>query len=219
LVSQPTSLSALNKATKQMQNERTSDFRKARFYSSVTLLYGLTLLFAFFAFKPITNATSNLAASTNLPVELVKAQPVNRIVSGKPLRIVISSVGIDLPVEEGRYNEFDGTWSLSGYHAQFAMMSPLANNSDGNTFIYGHNNKYVFGPIKKITPGSNAQIYTDNGRIFNYIYESTYAVTPDNTSVLDYQGPAILTVQTCSGAWNEQRQMYIFKFDKVETRQ
>jgi LPXTG-site transpeptidase (sortase) family protein len=202
-----------------VQNELASDFSKARFYSSVTLLYGLTLLFAFFAFKPAAASSTNLAASTSLPVELVKAQPAKQILSGKPVRIVIPGVGIDLPVEEGRYNEIDGTWSLSGYHAQFAMMSPMANNSEGNTFVYGHNNKYVFGPIKKITPGSSAQIYTDNGRIFSYIYESTYAVTPDNTSVLDYQGPSILTVQTCSGAWNEQRQMYIFKFDKVETRQ
>jgi LPXTG-site transpeptidase (sortase) family protein len=202
-----------------VQNELVSDFNKARFYSSVMLLYGLTLLFAFGAFKPIAATSHNLAASTNLPVELVKIDPSKQILTGKPTRIVISAVGIDLPVDEGRYNESDGTWSLSGYHAQFAMMTPLANDSNGNTFIYGHNNKYVFGPIKKITPGAVAQIYTDNGHVFNYSFESTYAVTPNDTSVLGYQGPAILTVQTCSGAWNEQRQMYVFKYDRVETRQ
>jgi LPXTG-site transpeptidase (sortase) family protein len=197
-----------------MQDELISDPRKARYYSSVAILYLLTLLFAFGAFRPLTSS-HNVAAATNLPVELIKADSSTQTIAGKPIRIVIPDVGIDLPIDEGRYNPVDGSWSLSGYHAQFAMMTPEANNNTGNTFIYGHNNKYVFGPIKKITPGSIAQVYTDSGRIFSYIFESTYAVAPDDTSVLDYQGPSILTVQTCSGAWNEQRQMYVFKFDKV----
>jgi LPXTG-site transpeptidase (sortase) family protein len=154
-----------------MQDEFISDSRRARYYSSVTLVYAITLLFAFVAFKPVS-ATHNLASATNLPV---------------------------------------------GYHAQYAMMTPLANDNQGNTFIYGHNNKYVFGPLKKINQGSIAKVYTDSGKVFYYWYQSTYAVTPDNTSVLDYQGPSILTIQTCSGSWNEQRQMYVFTFDKVET--
>jgi LPXTG-site transpeptidase (sortase) family protein len=199
-----------------MRNEQLSQIKKARYYSSVTALYAITLLFAFAIFNPV-HGSQNVAAS-NLPVELVKSETTEQILTGKPVRIVIEDVSIDLPIDEGRYNDVDGSWSLSGYHAQFAMMTPLANNSQGNTFIYGHNNKYVFGPIKRINPGAVARIYTDNDKVFNYTYQNTYAVTPDNTSVLEYQGPSILTVQTCSGAWNEQRQMYVFKFDKVETR-
>jgi LPXTG-site transpeptidase (sortase) family protein len=132
------------------------------------------------------------------------------------LQIVIDDVNIDLPVDDGRYNPEDNTWTLSGYHAHFAVLSSLANDNNGNTFIYGHNNKYVFGPLKHISPGAVAKIYTDSNKIFYYKFENTYAVTPDTTSVLDYLGPSVLTVQTCSGAWNEQRQMYVFKFDSVE---
>jgi LPXTG-site transpeptidase (sortase) family protein len=199
-----------------MQDGLVSDFTKARYYSSVTLLYVLTLLFALITLKPVSVSTHSFAEAQTLPVELSLADHSKQILSGKPTRIVIPDVGIDLPIDEGRYNQIDGTWSLSGYHAQFAMISPMANDTDGNTFIYGHNNRYVFGPIKQIVPGSAAKIYTDGGRVFSYLYQSTYAVTPDNTAVLGYQGPSILTVQTCSGAWNEQRQMYVFKFDKVE---
>jgi LPXTG-site transpeptidase (sortase) family protein len=199
-----------------MQDEFISDSRRARYYSSVTLVYAITLLFAFVAFKPVS-ATHNLASATNLPVELVEAEQQQQVISGKPVRVVIADVGIDLPVDEGRYNPADSSWSLSGYHAQYAMMTPLANDNQGNTFIYGHNNKYVFGPLKKINQGSIAKVYTDSGKVFYYWYQSTYAVAPDNTSVLDYQGPSILTIQTCSGSWNEQRQMYVFTFDKVET--
>jgi hypothetical protein len=199
-----------------MQNELTTQFTKARYYSSVTVLYAITLLFAFALFNPFHGSQS--VAATSLPVELVKAEAASQILIGKPVRVVINDVGIDLPIDEGRYNSADGSWSLSGYHAQFAMMTPLANNTEGNTFIYGHNNKYVFGPIKRVSPGAIAQIYTDNDKVFYYSYQNTYAVAPDNTSILQYQGPSILTVQTCSGAWNEQRQMYVFKFDKVETQ-
>jgi LPXTG-site transpeptidase (sortase) family protein len=187
--------------------------KKIRYYSSVCALYGLTLLLALFVFKPHVHSGVS-ASSFKLPVEL-SAQADKPIISGKPMRVVIASLGIDLPIDEGLYNASDGSWSLSGYHAQFATLSPLANDSNGNTFIYGHNNKYVFGPLKKIAPGDNAQVYTDNGHIFLYKFVSTNAVTPDDTSVLNYQGPPIMTIQTCSGAWNEQRQMYVFSFDKV----
>jgi hypothetical protein len=109
-----------------MQNGLVSDFTKARYYSSVTLLYVLTLLFAFFIFRPFSGGAYSVAASGNLPVEIVKAQPAKQIITGKPLRIVISDVGIDLPIDEGRYNPADGSWSLSGYHAQFAMITPIS---------------------------------------------------------------------------------------------
>jgi hypothetical protein len=199
-----------------MQGAFAFDLKKIRYYSSVGVLYALTLLFGVFAFKPLSHSIQRSAIASSLPVEVSAEQPSKQILTGKPVRIVVLDVGIDLPVDEGRYNPSDGSWSLSGYHAQYAMLTPLANDSTGNTFIYGHNNKYVFGPLKHINPGTVAKVYTDNNKIFSYDFESTYAVTPDNTSVLYYQGPSILTVQTCSGAWNEQRQMYVFKFDKVE---
>jgi len=197
-----------------MQPELVSTFRKARFYGSVMLLYSMTLLFAAFPLNPAATSRKTFAA-TNLPIELTKQNAEKPIIAGKPIRIVISDIGIDLTIDEGRYNDLDGSWTLSGYHAHFAVLSPLANDDSGNTFIYGHNNKYVFGPLKKINPGAVAQVFTDNKHIFYYTFGSTYAVTPDDTSVLDYEGSSILTIQTCSGAWNEKRQMYTFNFDKV----
>jgi LPXTG-site transpeptidase (sortase) family protein len=192
-----------------MQGAYAFNLQKIRYYSSVGALYALTLLFAVIAFKPVSHSLQRTAIASSLPVEVVAEEPSKPILTGKPVRIVIPDVEIDLPIDEGRY---------SGYHAQYAMLTPLANNDNGNTFIYGHNNKYVFGPLKRINPGAIAKVYTDNNRVFSYTFQSTYAVTPDNTSILYYQGPSMLTVQTCSGAWNEQRQMYVFKFDKVENQ-
>jgi LPXTG-site transpeptidase (sortase) family protein len=188
--------------------------RKVRYYSSVLALYVLTLLFALSASGCIPMPWQK-SVSAIVPLIVSDAKPVKPITVGKPVRIIVSSLGIDLPVDEGFYSATDASWTLSGYHAQFAMLSNYANDTEGNTFIYGHNNKYVFGPIKNINAGSEALVYTDNGHVFSYIFEQSYAVTPDNTSVLTYQGPPILTIQTCSGNWNEQRQMYTFKFRKV----
>jgi LPXTG-site transpeptidase (sortase) family protein len=201
-----------------MQGAYAFNLQKIRYYSSVGALYALTLLFAVIAFKPVSHSLQRTAIASSLPVEVAAEEPSKPILTGKPVRIVIPDVEIDLPIDEGRYNPADQSWSLSGYHAQYAMLTPLANNDNGNTFIYGHNNKYVFGPLKRINPGAIAKVYTDNNRVFSYTFQSTYAVTPDNTSILYYQGPSMLTVQTCSGAWNEQRQMYVFKFDKVENQ-
>ena len=132
--------------------------------------------------------------------------------SGFPVVIALPDKDIALRVDRGFYNQADNSWTLSGYRAHFAMVTILPNNHDGNTFIYGHNNKFVFGRIKSIQPGQKAIVYTANNYVFTYTFESTVGVGPDDTSVFDYTGPPILTVQTCSGNWNEVRQMYKFKF-------
>jgi LPXTG-site transpeptidase (sortase) family protein len=199
-----------------MDNEvrNASILRKVRYNSSVTALYAMTLLFALTAFGLVPLPWQK-RVSAIVPLVVSDARQVKPITAGKPVKIIIPGLGIDLPVDEGFYNASNASWTLSGYHAQFAMLSYYANDTQGNTFIYGHNNKFVFGPIKNISPNSDAMVYTDNGHVFSYIFEQTYAVTPDNTSVFTYQGPSILTIQTCSGNWNEQRQMYTFKFKKV----
>lgn len=146
-----------------------------------------------------------------------KPQPEFVLVSGKPVRLVVSASGIDLPVDEGYYNEATGTWTLSPSHAQFAMMTLLANNHSGNTFIYGHGTDQVFGQLvsKPPGPGSTAEIYTDNGHVFTYTFQSSRDLTPADTSVFDYTGPPILTIQTCTGPVSEWRTMYQFTFNKV----
>jgi LPXTG-site transpeptidase (sortase) family protein len=196
-----------------MQSEP-SRFKKVRYYSSVAGLYLLMLLFAYCVFRPaILPSRPVVALASPAPKPIA---PEVKIVSGKPIRILIPDLNIDLPVDEGNYDPTDNSWTLSGYHAQFATPSMPANDHDGNTFIYGHNNKYVFGSLKHIIPGTVAKIYTDNDHIFSYIFESTVTVVPEDVSILNYKGPSIMTIQTCSGAWNEQRQMFKFNFDKAD---
>jgi hypothetical protein len=99
------------------------------------------------------------------------------------------------------------------------MVSALANNAAGETFVYGHNNDFVFGSLRHKTPaiGSVALLYTDNGHIFEYHFSAVTSLSPSDTSVLDYSGTPILLIQTCTGSLNEWRTEYTFQFYKVIT--
>ena len=187
--------------------------KKARYYSSVTLIYLVTLLFAYSVFNPsiIFHSKAEALKSSNEFAPIPK-----KIIYGMPVRIVVPSQSIDLQIDKGEYNPVDNSWTLSGYNAQFAMSTSLPNNNTGNTFIYGHNNQHVFGPLKRLNPGDQALVYTDNNHVFTYTYDSASEVSPEDTSVLRYRGHAILTIQTCSGDWNEWRKMYKFDFTKVD---
>src|SRR5579884_4183540 len=194
-----------------MQNEP-SLVEKVRYYSSVGTIYCLTLLFAWAAVHPVSRPPINrvlLANALEKPV-------LFNATSGRPVRIVIPGSSyngqvVDLPVDPGYYDPSNG-WTLTGYHAQFAMISQPANNKAGDTFIYGHNNDYVFGALRHVTPavGAQALVYTDNGHIFEYAFQKSYSVAPDDVSILNYQGPPIMTIQTCTGSLNELRTMYEF---------
>jgi hypothetical protein len=192
---------------------------KVRYYSSVSTIYVLTLLFAVTAFAPlIESKPANSYALTNAVQKPYAPAPHNvSVISGRPVRIVLPASNVDLPVDEGYYDSQTGGWTLSGYRAQFAMISTLANNVAGDTFIYGHNNDHVFGALRHVTPapGAQALIYTDNGHIFEYSFVKSFSLAPDETSVLSYSGPPIMTIQTCTGSVNEWRTMYRYSFVKV----
>lgn len=146
-----------------------------------------------------------------------KSTPVSNVISGKPLRLVIADAGIDLPIDEGYYDQATDTWTLSDSRLQHAAVTMPANNQSGNTFIYGHGTDQVLAPLSSNPPsvGATAQVYTDNNHVFTYTFRSSHNFTPNDTSVFSYNGPPILTVQTCTGPASEWRTMYTFEFEKV----
>ncbi len=193
---------------------------KLRFYSTIFIIYALTIGFGWYVVHPVSALNSSryasLTRSQQKPhIPLVKKIPV---ISGLPNRIVIPASSVDLPIIPGYYDSTTDTWTLSGYDAQFAMISSLANNTEGQTFIYGHNNNYVFGALRHVTPspGAQALIYTTNGHIFSYTFTSVQSIGPNDVAILNYSGPSTLLIQTCTGSLNEWRTEYSFVFNKVE---
>lgn len=194
--------------------------QKIRFISSISALYILTfgtiggLLYSSHLLGTPVWAQQKSIAVQQKPVPLPP-----KVISGTPVRIVIESAGIDLPIDEGTYNPADGSWTLSDTNAQFASMTAPANDHAGTTFIYGHGTDAVFGKIGTNHPpqGTSAYIYTDNGKVFTYLLESVRDFEPNDTSVFDdtTSGAPRLIVQTCTGIFSEWRTMFIFSFKEV----
>lgn len=189
--------------------------RKIRFLGTVAALQAATVLFVINAFQPVLPLvharTQIVHAAPPLPVI-----PERKITAGKPIRIVINRLGIDLPIDDGIYNEADGTWTLSKQHAQFALITSPANDYQGNTLVYGHNSRAVFVRLPELVVGDVAELYTDNGHIFSYTFKQFQNYQPDDVSIFNYQGPPKLTIQTCGGDWYQYRQLFEFKLTKVE---
>jgi LPXTG-site transpeptidase (sortase) family protein len=139
------------------------------------------------------------------------AVPAKATVSGTPSHISIPAVGIDLDVEPGYYDKTSQTWTLSLTQAMYATITPEANNAAGNTFIYGHNRTQVFYKLLKVQPGENATVTTSNHHRFVYKMVSRRDTKPTDSSLFNYQGPPILTLQTCSGFWYQNRSLFVFK--------
>src|SRR5271170_821530 len=119
-----------------------SFLQKVRFCTNIEVIYLLSIAFVWYAVHPMPSLA--LVSATNIPQK--PHAPVNSpflVISGLPDRILIPDSSydgrvVDLQVNPGYYDAATGTWTLSGYQAQFAMTSSLANNFGGETYIYGH---------------------------------------------------------------------------------
>lgn len=166
-------------------------------------------------FKPKQSTATFESAMQSAVVQ--KTPPVQEpiVVKGKPQRLQIPSIGLDIAVVDGVYNEQQKTWTLSNTNVHFALMSPEPNNTSGNTFMYGHNRKEVFAKLAKVKVGDEAIIYTSNGNVFRYVFRVSVETSPYDDSLFSYAGPSILTLQTCSGLWYQNRQLFTFDFVSV----
>jgi LPXTG-site transpeptidase (sortase) family protein len=149
--------------------------------------------------------------------QVQKQEPVApQAVSGHPVRIVASTVGVDMPVVDGFYDSTTGDWTLYSDKAQFAAMTTEPNDKEGQTFIYGHATQRVFGKLLNMHIGDQVEVYTNNGYKFTYTLKQTEVVTPQNTDILGYTGSPRLLLQTCVGAWSQDRKFFVLDFTKVE---
>ncbi len=182
--------------------------------ASMTIVLVIAFLFVYFRKSPVPN-THRSSLNTAKPSLSV---PADKIVSGNPISLSIQSIGSTHSVIKG-VEYPDGTWTLTPDKVQYAVISSEPNNKEGNTVIYGHATKAIFGYLSTMKKGDVANITTDNGYVFHYRFEGSYAVSPYDFSIFSYKGAPILTLQTCSGTFYQNRQMYQFSFtgfDKVK---
>lgn len=155
--------------------------------------------------KPATQVLKdNKPADTDTP-----------LIDGTPVHIAVPSVGISVNVIPGYYYPATKSWTLSPTHAQYATVTVKPNNKEGDTFIYAHDLPNLFYNLFKIVPGAQAIITTDNGHTFTYTFTSSTITTPSDTRLFDYKGKPILILQTCTGQWYQNRQLYVFDYTEV----
>lgn len=145
---------------------------------------------------------------------LAEAQPdklEEPLITGVPNSISISSVNINLPVTTGLYDQQRRSWSLSLDKAHWGVMTEQPNNKQGLTFIYGHNRKQVFSRLPGIKLGEQAIVKTDNDRTFVYKFTHSIVTDPTDTSLFNYKGKPVLVLQTCTGSWYQDRQLFVFE--------
>jgi LPXTG-site transpeptidase (sortase) family protein len=160
-----------------------------------------------------TTPAANVAAPVNSPLA---ETPAPQAISGHPVRILIPSVGIDLPVVDGFYDPQTSSWTLYADKAQFASKTSQPNDNSGQTFIYGHATWQVFGKLLDMKIGNEAYVSTSNGYKFTYTLKETQVVSPDSTNMLDYDGKPRLLLQTCVGTFSENRKFFILDYTKVD---
>jgi LPXTG-site transpeptidase (sortase) family protein len=137
-------------------------------------------------------------------------------ISGHPVSFSVKRLGINLPVNDGKYDPRTEEWTLSDDAVFFATITTKPNDTRGNTFIYGHNQPQVIEPMKDIVVGDIVTIKTSNGHTFRYEYVRDTIIAPTFTKVLneDPKKPQ-LTVMTCEGIWSETRRLMYFDFVEV----
>lgn len=195
--------------------------KKSKSYG-IWLVIGICLIVLGVAILLLTNANGPAPSGTSALNYIKSSANANskpaqtdQTISGIPTKIELPSVGIYLSVLPGYYDSKTKTWTLSLTNAHYAAVSAPANNQSGLTFIYGHNRSGVFSNLAKINPGDQAKITTDNQHVFIYTYRSNTTVAPTDTSLFNYSGKPILVVQTCSGEFFQNRQLFVFDFEAV----
>jgi LPXTG-site transpeptidase (sortase) family protein len=150
-------------------------------------------------------------AEPNAPTTAATATaPANATISGQPASISIPSLNMNIPIIPGYYNTKTKQWTLSLSDVQYATITPPPNNASGQTYFYGHYRSAVFARLHLIQIGALTSVTTTNGHVFTYKLQKVEVINPSDSSFLNYQGPPILTVQTCTGALFQNRQLFIF---------
>ncbi len=190
---------------------------KTRFSILLSILLiaigSLSLALPYLRASQVQAEEATRVAVVDTSVAIAQDEP---LISGQPTHIVFPEHDISVDVVPGYYYKKTNSWTLSDDKAHFATVTSEPNNKTGNTFIYAHNRKHLFQPLSDAAVGNTAVVTTDNGHTFTYKMSSVRDVGPYTSSYLATHNSPILTVQTCSGIWDETRRM--FTFDLVEAQ-
>lgn len=119
-----------------------------------------------------------------------------------PKRIIIESLGIDLPIIPSRIH--DDNWETTDQGASYLVSSPIPGEI-GNSIVYAHNWTSLFGNLTSILPGDLVKVEFDDGSIREFEVKSTSTVSPETYSILAPTADKRITLYTCTGFLDSER--------------
>lgn len=125
----------------------------------------------------------------------------NTLTTEIPLRIVIPSVNIDLPITEAKI--INGSWEVSETMASHGMGSSYP-GQEGNTVIFAHARAGLFLPLRNVKEKDIIYILT-NSSWHRYELINIHEVTPENVEVIKPTVEETLTLFTCTGFADSKR--------------
>jgi LPXTG-site transpeptidase (sortase) family protein len=182
------------------------------------LYVGLVALVASPSFLSNQHTKKVQAAALFAQAQLNKPKPASApvVISGIPARIILPAESIDLTVVKGYYIQDKQVWYVSPVSANYAPNTAPINNSKGTSLIYGHALSYIFGNTKNIKKGDTAIVYTDNGHVFQYVFDSEISVDPTDVEIFtEKDGQPTLKLMTCGGTWYQNRRIMTFDLVKA----
>lgn len=167
---------------------------QGKFGSSVLIFLGLLIfLFGSFNYYRIRILSFNKTPDV---VDLAKQN------LDMPVEIIIPSIQTDLTIDPGTIQ--NGVWQISDTKATFLDTSATP-GSAGNTIIYGHNKKAIFGNLPYLSVGQKISVKTKSGTIYKYIVTDKYFVNPNRVDLVSPTMVKELTIFTCWGLFDNQR--------------
>ena len=141
---------------------------------------------------------------------------LEKLIQGRPSRLLIPSVDIDLAIMDGSYDPVQKRWLVNGDKIHYVTNTPFANNKKGNTILYGHYYQWVLGKTDKLKRGDTLYIFTANDKVFKYKLIKSEIVQPNVTDVfkVNTEEPVISLI-TCEGRFAQARRLMYFKFVEV----
>jgi len=125
-----------------------------------------------------------------------------------PSEISIPSINVDLKIDPS--NIYDGVWQISKENASFlTTSSPIGGN--GNTVIYGHNKKKIFGNLPNVNIGEKISVKTVMGKTYDYIVDKKEFVSPKEVELISETAEPTLTIYTYYGFLGSQRAVIVAK--------
>ena len=130
---------------------------------------------------------------------LPKSTPMPAPVLYAPSEIKISKINLDLQVSASVVKDND--WQL--FDDRVAWLSTSAKPGNGNTILYAHDRKGLFGDLYKLKVGDEIGLRVNDKWVYYKVTDSHKVLPTDVASILSDQNR--LTLFTCNGSFDQKR--------------